>query len=61
MTEALIEWQELMDWYHGAAASAFADAFANRGDVFVRGQTGQWSIVAVAASKLRSIKGCPHD
>ena len=52
---AICLWQELMVWYHGAAASAFADAFATRGDVFVRGRTGQWSIVAVAASKLRSI------
>ena len=52
---AICLWQELMVWYHGAAASAFAAAFAKRGDVFVRGQTGQWSIVAVAASKLRSI------
>ena len=52
---AMCLWREHLVWYHGAAASAFADAFAQRGDVFVRGQTGQWSIVAVAASKLRSI------
>ena len=48
---AMCLWQELMIWYQGENASAFADAFGKIGPVFVRGQSGQWSIV----SKLRSI------
>ena len=48
---AMCLWQELMIWYQGANASTFTDAFGKIGPVFVRGQTGQWSIV----SKLRSI------
>ena len=48
---AMCLWQELMIWYQGENASSFTDAFGKIGPVFVRGQTGQWSIV----SKLRSI------
>ena len=48
---AMCLWQELMIWYQGEDASAFTDAFGKIGPVFVRGQSGQWSIV----SKLRSI------
>ena len=48
---AMCLWQELMIWYQGENASTFTDAFGKIGPVFVRGQTGQWSIV----SKLRSI------
>ena len=48
---AMCLWQELMIWYQGENASSFTDAFGKIGPVFVRGQSGQWSIV----SKLRSI------
>ena len=48
---AMCLWQELMIWYQGENASIFTDAFGKIGPVFVRGQTGHWSIV----SKLRSI------
>ena len=48
---AMCLWQELMIWYQGENASSFTDAFGKIGTVFVRGQSGQWSIV----SKLRSI------
>ena len=48
---AMCLWQELMIWYQGENASTFTDAFGKIGAVFVRGQSGQWSIV----SKLRSI------
>ena len=48
---AMCLWQELMIWYQGENASTFTDAFGKIGPVFVRGQSGQWSIV----SKLRSI------
>ena len=49
---AMCLWQELMIWYQGKENdSAFTDAFGKIGPVFVRGQSGQWSIV----SKLRSI------
>ena len=48
---AMCLWQELMIWYQGENAGSFTDAFGKIGPVFVRGQSGQWSIV----SKLRSI------
>ena len=48
---AMCLWQELMIWYQGENSSTFTDAFGKIGPVFVRGQSGQWSIV----SKLRSI------
>ena len=51
LAAAMCLWQELMVWYQGDNVSAFTDAFGKIGPVFVRGQTGQWSIV----SKLRSI------
>ena len=47
--------QELMIWYHGTNARSFTDTFGKIGDVFVRGQSGQWSLVAIATSKLRDI------
>ena len=52
---AMCLWQEWMVWYQGERASAFTDAFGKIGDVFVRGRSGQWSLVAIAASKLREI------
>ena len=52
---AMCLWQEQMIWYRGGRTSAFTDAFGKIGDVFVRGQSGQWSLVAIAASKLREI------
>ena len=48
---AMCLWQELMIWYQGENASSFTDAFGKIGPVFVRGQSGQWSIV----SRLRAI------
>ena len=48
---AMCLWQEWMIWYQGERTSAFTDAFGKIGPVFVRGRSGQWSIV----SKLRSI------
>ena len=52
---AMCLWQEWMVWYQGERTSAFTDAFGKIGDVFVRGRSGQWSLVAIAASKLREI------
>ena len=52
---AMCLWQELMIWYHGENASSFTDTFGKIGDVFVRGQAGQWSLVAIATSKLREL------
>jgi len=52
---AMCLWQEWMVWYLGERTSAFTDAYGKIGDVFVRGQSGQWSLVAIATSKLRGI------
>lgn len=48
---AMCLWQEWMVWYQGENASEFANRFGQTGPVFVRGESGQWSIV----SRLRSI------
>ena len=48
---AMCLWQEWMIWYQGERDGAFTDTFGKIGPVFVRGRSGQWSIV----SKLRSI------
>ena len=52
---AMCLWQEWMIWYQGERTGAFTDALGKIGDVFVRGQSGQWSLVAIATSKLRDI------
>jgi len=48
---AMCLWQEWMVWYQGERTSAFTDAFGKMGTVFVRGRSGQWTIV----SRLRSM------
>lgn len=48
---AMCLWQEWMVWYLGERTGAFTDAFGKIGPVFVRGRSGQWTIV----SRLRSI------
>ncbi len=53
---AMCLWQELMIWYQGENASTFIDAFAKIGPVFVRGQTGQWSIMTKIRSILRRLR-----
>ena len=53
---AMCLWQELMIWYQGENASSFTDAFGKIGPVFVRGQSGQWSIVSKLRSILRRLK-----
>ena len=53
---AMCLWQELMIWYQGKNAGTFTDAFGKIGPVFVRGQTGQWSIVSRLRSILRRLR-----
>ena len=52
---AMCLWQEWMIWYQGEGTSAFTDAFGKIGDVFVRGQSGQWRIVSRLRSMLRRL------
>ena len=52
---AMCLWQEWMIWYQGERTNAFTDACGKIGPVFVRGQTGQWSIVFRLRSILRRL------
>jgi len=52
---AMCLWQEWMVWYQGERTNAFTDAFGKIGPVFVRGESGQWSIASALRSMLRRI------
>ena len=53
---AMCLWQEWAIWYQGENVSSFTDAFGKMGPIFVRGQTGQWSIVSRLRSILRRLR-----
>ena len=52
---AMCLWKEWMVWYQGERTSTFTDAFGKIGTVFVRGESGQWSIVSALRSILRRL------
>ena len=52
---AMCLWQEWMIWYQGERTSAFTDNFGKIGPVFVRGGSGQRSIVSALRSILRRL------
>ena len=52
---AMCLWQEWMVWYQGGRTNAFTDAFGKIGPVFVRGISGQWTIVTRLRSILRRL------
>ena len=52
---AMCLWQEWMVWYQGGRTNAFTDAFGKIGPVFVRGVSGQWTIVTRLRSILRRL------
>ena len=52
---AMCLWQEWMIWYQGERTSAFTDAFGKMGTVFVRGRSGQWTIVSRLRSMLKRL------
>jgi len=52
---AMCLWQEWMIWYLGERTSAFTDAFGKMGTVFVRGRSGQWTIVSRLRSMLKRL------
>ena len=52
---AMCLWQEWMVWYRGERTSAFTDAFGKIGPVFVRGRSGQWTIVSRLRSMLKRL------
>lgn len=52
---AMCLWQEWMIWYQGERTSAFTAAFGKMGTVFVRGRSGQWTIVSRLRSMLKRL------
>lgn len=53
---AMCLWQEWMVWYQGERTSAFTDAFGKIGPVFVRGRSGQWTIVSRLRLMLKRLR-----
>ena len=54
---AMCLWQEWMIWYRGGRTSAFTGAFGVIGPVFVRGRSGQWTIVSQAEIDAATLVG----
>ena len=57
---AMCSWREQMIWYQGELTNSFTDAFGKIGPVFVRGRTGQWSIVSKLRSIIRRLRAYPQ-